>query len=314
MSKRKRKARSALRNELAGAPGYVGGIDYGNAMYWQSADYNARICLHFERQILRLAISRFKYVNLPPTCDARYLEWTLLTKGIATIAEWGGNFYSTQAITQNPLNVYDTPSKWVSFGNNGWRFPCTAKNGVLIYENELRVPIIEDVRIYAQELADIWRTRQGNRILQRMPFIITGPQEYEQVMANLYKQVVGGEPAVIGTDNLLNDVNISVFQTGVKYMGEEMDTSERQLWAEVYKFLGIDSLSPKHERMIEDEVQSQSQPSSLMALSEFDARRSQLEKLNRRFGFDAQVVWNQDNASDNWNYVNNIKEVESDGE
>lgn len=314
MSSRKRKQRTRVKRSLAGVPGYEGAMDYGNPMYWQSADYNSRICVHFENQIMRLAMSRFKYANLPPTCDARYLEFTLLTKGIATIAEHGGNFYSTQAITQNPPNVYDTPSKWTSFGNNGWRFPCSNKNGVIIYENELRVPIMEDIRIYAQELADVWRTRQANRVLQRMPFIVTGPQEYEQVMANLYKQVAGGEPAVIATDDLMRDINIQVFQTGVKYMGEEMDTSERQIWAEVYTFLGIDSLSPKSERMIEDEVQSESQPSSLLALSEFDARRSQIDKLNRRFGLDVQVVWNQDNISDNFNFMRNLPEVMGDGE
>ena len=58
----------------------------GNDIYWASAAYNQRLFIMFRQQIIDLALTRFRWVNLPPTCDSRYLEWTLLFQGCATIA------------------------------------------------------------------------------------------------------------------------------------------------------------------------------------------------------------------------------------
>lgn len=121
--------------------------------YWQTDAYNARLYNYYRNIIMQLAMNRFRWVNLPKTCDARYLEWTLLTQGVATIAfpkKMRGTFFSTQAVLESPPNIYDMPTKWRSFGNNGWTFNCNASNGVLVYDNCTRMPVIEGIDLYAQ--------------------------------------------------------------------------------------------------------------------------------------------------------------------
>ena len=54
--------------------------------YWQSAGYNSELFIIYRQQIMKLAMNRYKWINLPITCNERYLEYTLLTQGIATIA------------------------------------------------------------------------------------------------------------------------------------------------------------------------------------------------------------------------------------
>ena len=75
--------------------------------------------------------------------------------------------------------------------------------------------------------------------------------------------------------------------------------------------LGINNLPFKAERQIEDEVESQNEPADLMALNPLECRREACKKLNYRFSDYLEkpinVVWRQDNMSDNYNIMNNMK-------
>ena len=57
-----------------------------NNSYWQTADRNERLYQYYINLIMQMAMSRFRWLNLPPTCDERYLEWILCLEGVATIA------------------------------------------------------------------------------------------------------------------------------------------------------------------------------------------------------------------------------------
>lgn len=288
---------------------------YGNN-YWQSADFNQRLYNGFRTQILNIAMSRFKWINLPATCDERFLEWTLLTQGVATIAHpKRGNrkecFYSTQAIVQNYPNVYDNPTKWDSFGNNGWRFGVDSSNGVLIWDNLTRLPLLDMLELYARELTDIMRTKQLNRQHQKIPFIITGSQDQKLDMLNLYKMVDGGEPAILAT-NAMSTIDFKALKTDVPFLGNELQEEILNVWNNIYTLLGIDNMPFKAERQIQDEVNSATEPCEMMALSPLTARREACRKLNERFAPFIEkpigVVWRKDNASDNYNFSNNTIE------
>lgn len=279
--------------------------------YWQTAAYNQALFFTFRDRIISLALSRFKWLNLPSTCDARFLEYTLLNEGCATIAfprKQPGAFYSTQAVWQGTPNVYDNPTRWNSTGNNGWTFPVNASNGVFIWDNMTRYPIMQQIDVWARELVDVMRTKQMNRMHQRIPFILTGPQEKQYDMVNLYKQVAGGEPAIITTEGV-STIDITALQTGVPYLGEELQAEMNNIWAQIYAMLGIPNMPFKAERQIQDEVTNLSASTELTLLDPLGCRREACEKLNARFGQyldePIQVVKNVDWQSDN--YAFNMK-------
>lgn len=290
---------------------------YGNrprhGMYWESADLNQSIYWYYIDIISRIAMSRFRWLNLPKTCDERFLEWCLCYEGVATIAfpkKMRGTFYSTQAVTNGPINVYDNPSSWRSFGNNGWNFNCDNTNGVLIYDNITRFPVMEGIQLYANELTHIRMTKRINRMHQQVPFILKGPQEKRQDMANLFKQVAGGEPAVLATDGI-EQIDYDALQTGVQYLGTELAEDEKNVWDRIYTMLGIENNPFKAERQTEDEIRAQKQPTGLILMSSLGERRKAADKLNDRFGKyltePIQVVLRQDNESENWNFMHNIQ-------
>lgn len=282
-------------------------------MYWQSDALNNQTYWYYVNIITQIAMSRFRWLNLPSTCDERFLEWTLCYEGVATIAfpkKLKGTFYSTQAVTEGPINVYDNPTKWRSFGNNGWNFYCNNNNGVLVYDNVTRYPIMEGIQLYANELTHIRMTKRMNRMHQQIPWILKGPQEKRQDMANLFKQVAGGEPAILAT-NGIDNIEFDALQTNVPYLGEELAQDEINVWNRIYTMLGIENNLFKAERQTEDEIRAQKSPTALVLLASLNERRKAADKLNTRFGQylkePIQVVLRQDNESDNWNFEHNIQ-------
>lgn len=284
-------------------------------VYWQSERYNERVYTMFFNQTVELALSRFKWLNLPPTCDARFMEWTLLFQGVCTIAtpargRYHGSFFSTRAVFNGVPNVYDNPTRWRSFGANGWNFNVTSKNGTLVFDNMSRYPIISDLSILARELTDILRTKQVNRLHQKRPYVITGPQEKEFDMVNVAKQVAGNEGMVLGYDGLLKDIQFDTLDTRVPFIGKELQEDLMNTWNIIYMRLGIKNLPFKTERQIEDEVTSLTEPSDLARLSPLSCRRDALEKLKARFPEqfpqDAQVIWNTDAISENMNLLSSL--------
>ena len=283
--------------------------------YWESSDYNTRLFMMFRAEILGMAMSRFKWLNLPKTCDERYLELTLILQGQASIAypkSKPGVFFSTQLAQVSRPNIYDNPTAWRAIGNNGFRFDADWNTGVVVWDNRMRYPLLQKINIWARELTDIVRTKQLNRQHQKIPFIFKVPQEMKGQAENIYKQVSGGSPAIIGTSGM-EQFEPDVWMTGVPYIGEELNSEMENVWNEVYQCLGIANQTFKTERMIEDEVKSQREPSQMARLDSLLCRREAAKKLNDRFGEylkePIRVVWNYDNASDNYNFKHDLKQV-----
>ncbi len=293
---------------------------YGMDMYWQTSDYNTRLFMMFRAQIIGMALNRFKWINLPKTCDVRFLEMTLILQGQASIAfprKQRGVFYSTQLAQVGRPNLYDNPTAWRAIGNNGFNFSANWSNGVVVWDNRMRYPLLEKINIWSRELVDIIRTKQLNRQHQKIPFVFKVPSELQDQAANVYKQVCGGEPAIIATE-AINAVQPDIWQTGVEYIGEELNAEEENIWNEVYQCLGIANQTFKSERMIEDEVKSQKEPSNFVRLDSLNCRREAAKRLNDRFGDyldgEIRVVWDYDNASDNYDYWHNVeKQMEGSG-
>ena len=286
-----------------------------NLQFMQAADYEEQLIMYYQNMIIQMAMTRFKWINLPPTCNERYLEWILCTQGMATIASPKnamGSFYSTQVVQTGRMNIYNNPTSWRSFGNNGWGFDCDHSNAVLVYDNVTRFPIMLGIEQYAKELAQIRMTKRINRLHQQIPFVLTGPQSKKQDMVNIFKNIASGEPAIIATQGF-EDINIAKIDTDVTYLGEELAQDEANVWNRIYTMLGLDNSLYKKERQTEDEIQAYESPSNAVALSSLNERRYAANLLNERFGeyFDGeiQVVRARDFESDNYNFMHNSQKL-----
>lgn len=286
-------------------------LGYGS--YWQSSRINRALYACFVTQAENVALSRFKWLGLPPTCDERWLERCLLFEGQATIAfpaNMPGTFFSTKCAQSGPLNVYDNPTQWRSVGNDGWSFEVNNANGVMVYDNLNRTPVMNQIDVMCRELVDCFRTKQINRMQQRSPYLIKGPRNKKFDLTQVIKQLFGGEPAVVGYQNMMDDISIEAINTQVTYLGKELQEDYENIWNQIYLLLGIRNLPYKSERRIESEVRTQNEPSDFNRLTALMARRQACDQLNRRFeGYlkePVRVVWNADNESENHDLATNM--------
>lgn len=277
--------------------------------YWQTEAYNQQLFNMFRNDLLELALSRFSWVNLPETANERYLEWTLLHEGCATLAFPSGEsaaLLTLKAVQTGDPNMYDEPKAWRALGATGRTdFQCDWENAVWVWDSPTRYPMTLKIDIWARELADIMRVKQINRYHMRMPFVISAPQDRKLDVYNFYKQIANGEPFVLSYDTF-DDVRTmaTMPERAREYIGDKLTEDWRNTWDAVYRELGIDSMPFKTERMIEDEVNSTMQPTELARLSPLSARRAACEKLNARFGdrlaAPVGVVWARDNITSNY--------------
>jgi hypothetical protein len=174
------------------------------------------------------------------------------------------------------------------------------------------------IEIFARQLAHIQLTKEMNRFHQQVPWILKGPANRKNDMLQIAKQVSGGELAILAYDGF-EDIDVETLQTQVPFIGEALAQDEKNTWNGVYQLLGIQNSTLKLERQTEDEIHAQQSPSTLVRMASLQERRRAADYLNDRFGEylekPIQVVWREDNLSDNWNLMHNDRQLmESVGE
>lgn len=279
--------------------------------YWGSLDYNARLLSAYQQQIFQLALTRYEWQGLPKSVDPLFVERALLFKGQCTIAhpvkgKRRGLWYAAYVTPDGELGIYDRPTKWIAYSRDKLRFKVTPRNGVIVYDNVNRTPILNALELCARELVDIQKTKQMNRFHQKIPYIIVTPPDMELSALNILEDVMGGEPATVANP-AIRDIEAYRLGLDVPYIGAELTAAEQNVWNRIYTLLGISNITFKSERMIEDEVRSMSEPSGMLALSGLVERRRAADYLNDVFGLDVHVVWRVDNESENANLMGNIE-------
>ena len=293
--------------------------DFYSDHFWQTDNYNFRTFNKNMDLLLSLAINRFRWVNLPKTCDSRYLEKILHRNGIATLSHMAGQdvpiFTTLQAMPQGEYNMYGLPTKWRAVGYDGLTdYPVTDENGVLCYYSNSRISPWNAIEIYARKMAHYERTEDVNLTQQMTPFVFIAPQEKKLELVNLMKQVIGGEPAILGDEKMLDLVNnVTAINTQVPIIVEELARAYQNVFNQALLYLGIPHLAfEKGERMIEDEARANTAPTNTMLMDCLKSRRDFCDKVNAKFGLDVQVYFNDDWESYNYNYVNNVESMAQD--
>lgn len=294
--------------------------DFLGDHFWETASYNARTFQKNFDLLLSLAVNRFRWVGLPDTCDSRYLEWTLHRNGLATLSYDAAQptriFTTLQAAPIGEYNMYGLPTRWRAIGFDGLtEYECDNTNGVLCYYSNSRISPWNALEIYARKMTHYERTEDVNLSQQMKPFIGIAPQEKKLELVNLLKQVEGGEPVILGDSGLQKLVdNVSVIDTKVPIITEELARSHQNVFNQALLYLGIPHLAfEKGERMIEDEARANTAPTNVMLLDCLKARRDFCDIANSRFDLDLHVYFNDDFESYNYNYTNNVEQMAQDG-
>lgn len=236
-----------------------------------------------------IAINLFEWSGLPDGIDEKFIEEYLFEYGQAVFfRDPAMSYMCLKADNGAQLNVYGEPLGWWATGFNYHRY-YEAGDCVLIGNNKLRIPTRRFITFYAYKLAEAERTMDVNVKSCKTPFIFTCDDKDVLTFKQIFAKVDGNEPAIY-TDRGLNADSIQVLQTGVKFMGNELQDFKHTVENELLTFLGVNN-SPvdKKERLITDEARSNDELIQSFCDIQLEARQKACEEINRRYGLHVSV-------------------------
>ena len=264
-----------------------------DATYW---DYLERL--------KKIATSMFEWVNLPESCDARYLEKCLYYHGAAALLyDDVLGFINTNCASGGQINIYGLPTalNCYSYGYQETRTLYTGlkysaegnpinENGkecIMVMNNWERTPTCSTLELFALRLYEAERTCDVNIKAQKTPVMLLVESESQRLtIKNLYNQYDGNEPFLFGDKNALSDNIVKAIRTDAPFLADKLMEYKKQIWNEALTFLGVNTLSSeKKERLITDEASSNNELINMNLQSYLVPRQEACKKFNEKFGF-----------------------------
>lgn len=258
----------------------------------ESAVLNNRTYIDIYDRLFELAVNRFKWINLPETCDERFLENSLFKKGFCLFFKDEVIGYLTlRATLGGQLDVYNIPIDRRAYANNGYQNNLNNKNSVIIMNNSRYLPDIMTIENYALQLYEIKRAYYVNIKRQKTPQIILTSMQQRLTFENLIEQYDGNVPFILGDKNFQKELDDVInIDTSTPFIADKLSVQFHTIWNEALTYLGIDnSNTDKKERLVENEVAGNNGAVEMQRNIALTARKRACEKINRMFGLDIEV-------------------------
>lgn len=309
MSSKNRNQRQGLTvadgTELGGAIGELYGR-IGNAPVQRSNNMTAALEQMYTRILFRISLSRFKWEGLPTTVSRRWLETCLATQALAVFFKdpATGQFFATQGTPAGNFNMIGDPTEFhaVSANNMKW-WDLSAdpddKECVPIWANEMRVPDMDIIRLYAKVLAETDTTIRINLKNMRQPKVAAFAQNSALTMENFLRQYDEGNPAIkidaeFGTDleTAVKVLDLSVHPDLVV----NLMVSKARLWGDAMTFLGVNNApnTDKKERLVAAEVSGNDDVIETIRATNLEPRQIAADAINEMFGLKISVEYATD--------------------
>ena len=251
----------------------------------------------YMRRLCELSMSMFEWKGLPETADARYLELALFLNGSAlAFKDDVIGFITLDNLSNGSFAIYGEPVSRRAFSRyTSYNSPILNKdNSVIIWNNYLRIPSVQDALWYANRLWELDSTIDVNAKAQKTPVLIQCDEKQKLVLENVYKEYDGNSPVIFGDKNL--DIRgFGVLKTDAPYVSDKLYELKNQIWNEALTYLGIANVNyQKKERLISDEVLRSQGGTIASRFSRLTMRQQACDKINKMFGLDVSVEYRED--------------------
>lgn len=277
-----------------------------NAKYFTSVTYST-----WFNRLYNIAISRFEWLNLPDTCNEKFIEQVLFFNGFMVgYKDTALNSFLIMPCTNNSvLDIFGYPAKVNAYGYNGYMAQnltpytitlgeeLTRADAALLYANYSRCPDLPAVLYFARKLTKIDRTIDVNINVQKTPYIISCGENQRLTVANMFKQVDNFEPAIITTKfyGLNGEKPINVMDLKPPFVADKMQTLKRQVYQEALTYLGIEAnTSEKAERQVTEELTANMGETESMRQSPLASRKQFCKEFNKIYGTNIDVKFRSD--------------------
>ena len=246
----------------------------------------------YRREMLNLAQNVFEFINMPEYIDIAYLNRTLLFNGSIAF------FYDDvlESVIALPydvlgnLDIYGRPLEIMARSANGRYYRRLNRDEfVIMYDNNGRYPIFEDIIQMSERIALCVRTEDVNIIQQRTPRIWKTNKDKEYTVKNMINQIDGMMENVVTYDSIDID-DIGAVLAPAPYVTDKIDMHLEKLWAEFYRLIGVANLQEqKKERVIVDEMTASQGGTIASRYSRFEPRAKAIKEINKKWGLNIDV-------------------------
>ena len=246
----------------------------------------------YRDRLTDIALSCVKWKNLPEEIGPRFLEWCLFYDGMAIFFkdDITEKFVCIQVMPSGQFNMYRIPKERTAYAVNGYQnSDLNEHNSVIIYNNLLRKPSVQDIEIYAKKLTNIDLTLNVNVNAQKTPIAIICDETQRLTFQQLYQNYAGNMPFIFG-DKGLNLDNVKSINTQADYKGEELNKLKTDIWNEALTYLGVSNVQyQKKERINTEEINRSMGGAFASRRSRIKARQNAVEEINKMFGLSIEV-------------------------
>lgn len=257
---------------------------------WDSARINNATYQFFFMKLMSIALSCFKWENLPDSIDERFLELTLANRGSCLFfkdEELG--FLTLPANLSGELNVYNIPKIRQAFASTGYNKMCNDKDSVIIFNNYLHFSTLSVVEHYAIRLYEMQRTIDVNVKAQKTPKIFKSNEQQRLTLQNIFMKYEGNEDAIF-IDKEFDMNALQVFDTSAPYVADKIRMLMSQTFSNFLNDLGIEAITTeKKERINEAETESTKGYVEIGRNIFLNARKQACDEINRMFDLNINV-------------------------
>ena len=272
-----------------------------NRQFKDSAFINSAVFNFYMSRLTDIALSVFKYTDLPQSIDVAYLETLLFSRGAAVIC-YDDTINDYIVLELADISKYNYAGKPLIYSGvapfiNYYRVNLDYSNSVLIYNNLMRLPSEPDLFDFARRLYEIQTTEEVNVKAQKTPVLIRATESQRLTMLNLYQQYDGNQPFIFADKSL--DINdITAISTNAPFIAPQLDDLKNRIWGEALTYLGVSNLTiQKKERLLTDEVNRTQGGTIASRYSRLTARQTAIDHFNDIYGLAASVEYREDIAT-----------------
>lgn len=236
-----------------------------------------------------VCLNEHEWGGLPDGIQPRHIERLLFNPGFACFfRDPKMSYMCLECSPDGYQNVYGDPLGYRVHGYNYQRH-VNADDCVIIRNNLLALPTEPFVMHYVNKITEAERTMDVNIKSCKTPVVFACDDKDVLTFKRIFQQVDGNVPAIFA-DRGLNLDSITAYQTGVKFMGNELMDYKRSVESDLLTFLGQDNTPvDKKERLITDEAEANNQLIASFADLQLQARQKACEEINAMFGLNISV-------------------------
>lgn len=209
----------------------------------------------FFYDIFDVFVNRYKWNNLPKEILPMYIEQTLFWRGLGVFIKDDIAGYAFMNVSLSGLpDIYNIPQDRIAYTANGYIEEYGKENSCILWNNYSTMPYYYKALMYADAMANTWKTKNINMYAQRTPVALSS-SDNEKMSFEILGEMYDNYLPVLKVSDSLNLKDIKALNMGAPYIVDKCEQELRDLWSQVLTSLGYES-NPveKGERLVTGET------------------------------------------------------------